>query len=202
MIIEEVFLKASFLTNPILNPMLKQKNILKNEILKKAAQEGIYYITTEKQANKIIEESLINSPEPFYSYGLKKPVFYAGIPSFSVSCNDLKLPKTLIAVKINIPYETLALFQMEMFQNAYKLFYPNLFVEPFELKRVYLGLTVIENKFCYQELTNEEYENYKIQIPKTKIKPIEKELAKPLKNYLTILKKERRNLLKYNVPNL
>ena len=155
MIIEELYLKASFIVNPLLQPSLKSKNVLKNEILKKAINEGIYYISDEENANKIIEESMIQSSEPFPSYGLKKSIFYGGIPEFPVACLDLKLPSVLTAIKIEIPYETLALFQIETQTTSYKLFYPNLITAPFDLKKVHLGLTIEEAKFCYKEISEE-----------------------------------------------
>lgn len=196
MIIEELFLKANFLVNPIINPTLTSKIILKNEIIKKAINDGIFYITTEENADKIIEESLINSAEPFISYGLKKPIFYGGIPTLPVSLADFKLPWVLTAIKINVPYETLALFQIEMTNKAYKLFYPNFLVEPFDLKKVYLGLTIEDYQLCYKEITEEEKNNYKVQIPQNKIKNIEKKLAKELKPMLQTLKQEKRKLTK------
>lgn len=192
MIIEELFLKANFLVNPILNPTLKSKTILKNEIIKRAINEGLYFITDEEQANKIIEESLINSPEPIISYGLKKPIFYGGIPNFAVSCLDLNLPQVITAVKLEINYQTLALFQIETYEQAYKLFYPNLIIEPFELKKVYLGLTIEDYQFCYKEISEEEKVNYQVQIPLNKIKGIEKNMAKEIKGFLSSIKKEYR----------
>lgn len=195
MIIEEIHLKANFLVNPILKPTLQSKVILKNEIIKRAINEGIYYITDEDNANKIIEESMINSPDPFISYGLKKPVFYGGIPNFAVACQNLKLPKIITAIKLEIPYETLALFQIETKGFAYKLFYPNLIIEPFDLKKVYLGLTIEEDIFCYKEIKEENKENYEVQIPLRDVKRIEKKLSKEIKEMLHNLKK-RKNQLK------
>ncbi len=191
-IVEELFLKANFLVTPGINPTLKSKNILKNEIIKKAIQEGIYFITSEEQANKIVEESLIDSPEPFFSYGLKKPIFYAGIPDFSVACLDLKKQKIITTIKLNIPYETLALFQIETYRDSYKLYYPNLLIEPFTLKKVYLGVTLKNNKFYYQEISEAEKENYRVRIPKIKIKEIEKEWGKELKTIVNDIKKVKK----------
>jgi hypothetical protein len=194
LIIEELYLKANFIVNPILKTTLQSKTILKNEIIRRA-NSGLYYITTEENANKIIEESLINSPEPFLSYGLKKPIFYAGIPEFAVSCQDLKLPPIIIAIKLQIPYERLALFQIESQNMAYKLFYPNLLIEPFDLKKVYLGLTTKDYYFCYQEITEDEKENYEVQIPFNEVKFLEKNMGREIKEQLKEIKK-RKNQLK------
>ena len=190
MIIEELYLKANFIVNPILKTTLQSKTILKNEIIRRA-NSGLYYITTEENANKIIEESLINSPEPFLSYGLKMPIFYAGIPKFAVACVDLKLPPVITAIKLNIPYETLALFQMESYNLTYKLFYPNFLIEPFDLKKVYLGLTTNDYYFCYQEISEEEKENYEVQIPYNEIKLIEKNMGREVKEHLKEIKKRK-----------
>lgn len=179
------------MVNPVIYPMLNSKTILKNEIIKRA-NEGLFYITTEEKADKIIEESLISTPDPFISFGLKKPVFYGGIPELPVACFDLKLPTVITAIKLNIPYETLALFQIEMNGHAYKLFYPNLLLEPFELKKVYLGLTVKDFQFCYQEIKEEEKNNYVVQIPQKEIKAIEKKLAKELKGIISIIKQKKK----------
>ena len=138
---------------------------------------------------------MINSPDPFISYGLKKPVFYGGIPNFAVACQNLKLPKIITAIKLEIPYETLALFQIETKGFAYKLFYPNLIIEPFDLKKVYLGLTIEEDIFCYKEIKEENKENYEVQIPLRDVKRIEKKLSKEIKEMLHNLKK-RKNQLK------
>lgn len=196
MIVEELFLKANFIVNPVLQKTLDSPMILKNEMIKRAFQEGIYFITDNENADKIKEESEISSPEPFISYGLKKAVFYAGIPDFAVACADLKLPKTLIALKLNLPYETLALFQMEKNEYYYKLSYPNLIIEPFDLKKVYLGLTTEEQRFLYQEISEDEYENYETQIPISEIKKIEKNLSIDIKEKLKELKKQKNHLEK------
>ncbi|MCI8575172.1 MAG: hypothetical protein HFI09_01750 [Bacilli bacterium] len=193
MIIEELYLKANFVVNPVLKTTLQSKTILKNEIIRRA-NSGLYYITTEENADKIIEESLINSPEPFLSYGLKKPIFYAGIPEFAVSCLDLKLPSTITAIKLEIPYETLALFQIESQNMAYKLFYPNLLIEPFDLKKVYLGLTTNDYHFCYQEISLDEKEKYEVQIPFNEVKLIEKNMGKEIKEQLKEIKKRKNHL--------
>ena len=195
MIIEELYLKANFVVNPILKTTLQSKTILKNEIIR-CANNGLYYITTEENANKIIEESLINSPEPFLSYGLKKPIFYAGIPEFPVSCLDLKLPTVITAIKLEIRYETLALFQIESKNMAYKLFYPNLIIEPFDLKKVYLGLTTKDYHFCYQEISESKKENYEVQIPLNEIKFLEKNMAKEIKEQWKEIKKRKNQLKK------
>jgi len=202
LIIEELFLKASFLVNPIINPTLTSKTILKNEIIKRAINDGIYYITTEENADKIIEESNIISIEPFISYGLKKPIFYGGIPNLPVSIFDFKLPQVLTAIKIKVPYETLALFQIEMKQRAYKLYYPNFLLEEGDLKKVYLGLTIEDYKICYKEILEEKKDDYQVQVSKKQIKNIEKNLAKELKSILQILKQEKRRLLKSGIENI
>ncbi len=188
MIIEELYLKANFLVNFKLQPTLLSKPILKNEIIKQAISQGVYFITTEENADKIIEESLINSPEPFFSYGLKKALFYGGIPTFPVACLDMKLPIKMVAIKMNIPYETLALFTIDINNNAYKLFYPNLLTENCNLQKVYLGLMVEDFKFGYQEIDANNYENYEVQIPSKNVKTIEKNLAKEIKTKLKIIK--------------
>lgn len=196
LIIEEIYLKANFLVNPLINKTLQSKVILKNEIVKKAINEGIYFVTDEENANRIIEESYISSPEPFISYGLKKPIFYGGRPNLAVACFDLKLPQVITAIKLNISYETLALFQISLNGSAYKLFYPNLLVEQNAIKKVYLGLTVKDYTLCYEEISEDEKENYYTKIPTKEIKNIEKNLAKELKSNLTILKKEKKALSK------
>lgn len=193
MIIEELYLKANFIVNPILKTTLQSKTILKNEIIRRA-NSGLYYITTEENADKIIEESLINSPEPFVSFGLKKPIFYAGIPEFPVSCLDLKLPTIITAIKLEIPYETLALFQIEYQNMAYKLFYPNLLIEPFDLKKVYLGLTTNDYHFCYQEISESIKEDFQVQIPFNEVKLIEKNMAREIKEQLKCLKKRKNHI--------
>lgn len=193
MIIEELYLKANFIVNPILKTTLQSKTILKNEIIRRA-NSGLYYITTEENADKIIEESLINSPEPFLSFGLKKPIFYAGIPEFPVSCLDLKLPTIITAIKLEIPYETLALFQIEYQNMAYKLFYPNLLIEPFDLKKVYLGLTTNDYHFCYQEISESIKEDFQVQIPFNEVKLIEKNMAREIKEQLKCLKKRKNHI--------
>lgn len=188
-IIEDLFLKANFIVNPVLQKTLDSPVILKSEIIRRAFQEGLYYVTDNDNADKIMEESMIHSPEPILSYGLKKPIFYGGVPDFSVSCIDLKLPKVFIAIKMTIPYETLALFQMEKASTYYKLYYPNFLVEEFDLKKVFYGLTTKEQKFCYQEIKEEDALNYQVQIPLQEVKQIEKNLATDLKEKLKEIKK-------------
>jgi len=195
-IIEELYLKANFMVNPSIQPTLQSKNVLKNEIIKRAINGGLYFITKEENADKIIEESLISSPEPFISYGLKKPIFYGGIPDFAISCLDLKLPPVMTAIKLEIPYETLALFQIELNGSSYKLFYPNLLIEAMELKKVYLGLTTEDYHFCYKEISETEAENYEIAVPLSNVKFLEKNMAKEIRSKLKEIKKRKNQIQK------
>ncbi len=79
---------------------------------------------------------------------------------------------------------------------SYKLFYPNLLIEPFDLKKVYLGLTTSDFRFCYKEIPEADKEDYKVQIPLNEIKLLEKNMSKDIKEQLVEIKKRKNQIKK------
>lgn len=74
--------------------------LLSREVLKKAYHEGIYFISSEKNI-----DSIMNEPEK-----VRNLFVFAGIPNFIEVCTELFPKETLNALKMNISYEELGYF--------------------------------------------------------------------------------------------
>ncbi len=57
-----------------------------------------------------------------------------------------------------------------------------------------MGLTTNDYYFCYQEISEEEKENYEVQIPYNEIKLIEKNMGREVKEHLKEIKKRIKNI--------
>lgn len=75
--------------------------LLSLEIIKKAYNEGLYFVTSEKNIEYILENGVLPQRSIFV---------FAGIPSFQEVCIDLSPSEKLVALKILAPYEELAKF--------------------------------------------------------------------------------------------
>ncbi len=90
-ILTSYFLKFMYGDRAYDDPLL-----LSREIMKKAYNEGLYYISSNKNIDAVLKS---NSKRTLY--------LFAGIPSFQDVCMNLFPSEELYALKINIPYEAM-----------------------------------------------------------------------------------------------
>lgn len=162
----------------------------KNELLKKANTEGIYFITTEENANKIMEESTIVAMPPIESYGIKNAFVFAGIPTFATILEHFGLQKKLVAIRIKPSYESLVRFTK--FDNE-QIFYDQIYVENENIHKIYLYLTYQDHSFIYKEFDYETRE-YHLKIAYKDVKKISKKMAIELKKYMRTIKKVEKEM--------
>lgn len=96
------------------------KVIDKHAIYSKIINEGLYHVTTEENALKILESGTLNPSNNFLSLGGKKAFFFAGIPSYMDLCTNTAEHinnYSFKAVKIKIKYEELAQFKCRSFND-------------------------------------------------------------------------------------
>lgn len=79
----------------------QDKRLLSLEVIKKAYQEGLYFVSSKKNIDYLVKNNKFKSKNIF---------LFAGIPSIEEAALDLSIQKVLYAVKIDIPYEILVDF--------------------------------------------------------------------------------------------
>jgi len=136
--------------------------LLGREVIKKAYNEGLYYISSEKNI-----ENILKNPDRKRSF-----LVFAGIPTFQEVCVDLSPSKKITALKINLPYETLASFNyIEEGESA--LENKNIPLKEEEIEKVSLHLSFQNNHLEYTEEETENLEENKEEILKFFQKEIE-----------------------------
>ncbi len=140
--------------------------LLSREVLKKAYQEKIYYISSENNVDE-----LLSHPENF-----REILVFAGIPSFAEVCTDLSPNSVLYAVKISLNYEVLANFERvnSFLENT---------VDFESMEKVNLYLSSNNGKLFYQE----QQVNSHLEEEREKI---EKNFLEEIKTYRYAIQKE------------
>jgi len=75
--------------------------LLSREVIKKAFLEGLFYISSEKNIERILKNKKLDN-RTYY--------VFAGVPSFQEVCIDSSPNEKICALKVNLPYEELADF--------------------------------------------------------------------------------------------
>ena len=116
--------------------------LLSREVLKKAYHDGLYFIGREKVIDKICENKKFSTRSLF---------FFAGIPSIEeISLVNVVSP-VLYAVKIELPYEVLAMFSYGSFGGETVLKRENISLQDYSIKKVCLHLKMVDKKPVYVE---------------------------------------------------
>lgn len=116
--------------------------LLSREVLKKAYHDGLYFIGREKVIDKICENKTFSTRSAF---------FFAGIPSIEeISLVNVVSP-VLYAVKIELPYEILAMFSYGSFGGETVLKRKDISLQKYSLKKVCLHLKMMDKKPVYIE---------------------------------------------------
>ena len=130
-ILTSYFLKFMYGDRAYDDPLL-----LSREIMKKAYNEGLYYISSYKN----IESMLQKKPK-------RTLYLFAGIPSFQDVCMNLFPSEELWALKITIPYE--ALVDLKYDEEEKVMVGKNVSIEKSE--KITLGLAYENNTLFYKE---------------------------------------------------
>ncbi len=136
-VLTSYLLKFMFGENPFQDPFL-----LSREIIKKAYNEGLYFISNERTVDAFLNEKESDRRGNLF--------VFAGIPSFEDICLNLSALKTIYAIKIQLPYEELIDFELE-FSHGDMILYKNDVSLPKKcLEKVYLDLTLENEQLVYK----------------------------------------------------
>lgn len=124
----------------------QDQRLLSLEVMKKAYQEGLYFISKKENIEKIIENQVFKNKSIFV---------FAGIPTLEEAALDLSIIKELYAIKMYFPYETLADFA---YDEENKTLNKRIKELP-NLQKVKLKLVVSDKEIAYQE-TDEDVQEW------------------------------------------
>ena len=136
-VLTSYLLKFMFGENPFQDPFL-----LSREVIKKAYNEGLYFISNERTVDAFLKE---RENDRFGNLFV-----FAGIPSFEDICLNLSALPKLYAIKISLPYEELIDFTLLMDQGDMILCKNNVQIKKEYLEKVLLDLSLEKNKLRYQ----------------------------------------------------
>ena len=136
-ILTSYLLKFMFGENPFQDPFL-----LSREVIKKAYNEGLYFISNERTIDAFLKEKESDRRGNLF--------VFAGIPNFEDICLNLSALPTLYAVKISLPYEVLVDFQLETSHGDMVLFKENVSISKNCLEKVVLDLYFNHQKLEYR----------------------------------------------------
>ncbi len=161
--------------------------LLSREVIKKAYNEGLYFISSEKNI-----EDILNNPEKKRSI-----LVFAGIPTFQAVCVDLSPRKELTALKIKLPYEELAKFTYKK-ETKQTLENKEMTIPKDSLEKVNLYLTFQNNELEYLEKNLENLEENEEEILKYFAKEMES-FRFAILNKVEYLKEKLESFLSSNV---
>ena len=136
-ILTSYLLKFMLGENPFQDPFL-----LSREVIKKAYNEGLYFISNERTIDAFLKEKESDRRGNLF--------VFAGIPNFEDICLNLSALPTLYAVKISLPYEVLVDFQLETSHGDMVLFKENVSISKKCLEKVVLDLYFNHQKLEYR----------------------------------------------------
>lgn len=112
------------------------KNVVDNHaIFQKIINEGLYHVTTLENAKKILASGQLTPSNALVSYGTPKVFFFAGKPTYEQlesNCDKLLNREDMVAIKVKLSYEELALHFKERFLNDHALVYDGTYKLPLE----------------------------------------------------------------------
>lgn len=182
------------LTKSIQYPLFESRNTVL-----KSYSEGLYHITTDEAADKIIESQEVYASSRFTSYGIhKRCFFFGGVPDFENVCLNVTPGVTLTAVRVMFPYEKLAEFDRRGMNDGAITYKGDLSLEGAKVEKVRLGLKERDGELYYAPISEEEYQNYKLNVSSEKESLISNKLAFKLRSYISGMRREF-DLFKENI---
>lgn len=182
------------LTKSIQYPLFESRNTVL-----RSYSEGLYHITTDEAADKIIESQEVHASSRFASYGIhKRCFFFGGVPDFENVCLNVTPGVTLTAVRVMFPYEKLAEFDRRGMNDGAITYKGDLSLEGAKVEKVRLGLKERDGELYYAPISEEEYQNYKLNVSSEKESLISNKLAFKLRSYISGMRREF-DLFKENI---
>ncbi|MBE6150495.1 MAG: hypothetical protein E7162_01580 [Firmicutes bacterium] len=182
------------LTKSIQYPLFESRNTVL-----RSYSEGLYHITTDETADKIIESQEVHASSRFASYGIhKRCFFFGGVPDFENVCLNVTPGVTLTAVRVMFPYEKLAEFDRRGMNDGAITYKGDLSLEGAKVEKVRLGLKERDGELYYAPISEEEYQNYKLNVSSEKESLISNKLAFKLRSYISGMRREF-DLFKENI---
>ena len=137
-----------------------------SKISQTIVEEGIYHMTSLDSANKILESGYVKASGMLSSYGNKKAFFFAGMPEFSkVALNTSGFLEKSVAVKFKVSENELNNFRYRSLNDQAVTVDGNYLFDKANASIVYLGLVNENGKLVYKEISENEYNNYRSDIP-------------------------------------
>ncbi|MCI8347398.1 MAG: metallophosphoesterase [Bacilli bacterium] len=169
-------------------------------LVNKCTKEGIYHITSEENANKIISSKNIKASNAATSFGSKKTFFFSGIPTVeNVALNLDDIPAKVTAIKTKPTVQDLQSdnFKYRIDDKAitYKGDYN---LEGKKVEKAYLCLFEENGKLEYKEVSKDFYNNYNQKIKSSKVKAS----ALGIQSYVDMFKENSQNLINKAMNNI
>ncbi len=137
----KIILTSYFLTYMYGDRAYEDPLLLSREIIKKAYNDGLYYISSKKNIEGILKEKN------------KRTLYvFAGIPTFQDVCMNLYPSEKLYALKIKLPYEVLARFEYDVQEKV--MIGQNISLT--DTQKITLGLNYENEALSYKETKDEE----------------------------------------------
>lgn len=182
------------LTKSIQYPLFESRNTVI-----RSYSEGLYHITTDEAADKIIESQELYASSRFTSYGIhKRCFFFGGVPDFENVCLNVTPGVTLTAVRVMFPYEKLAEFDRRGMNDGAITYKGDLSLEGARVEKVRLGLKERDGELYYAPISEEEYQDYKLNLSSENEKLVSNKLAFKLRSYISGMRREF-DLFKENI---
>jgi len=157
----------------------------------KAYSDGLYHITSDSAADAIIASEELHASSRFASYGIhKRCFFFAGVPDFDNVCVNCAPDQTLTAIRVHLPYEKLAEFDERSMNDGAITYKGDLSLEGARIEKVRLGLKEHDGELCYTQISEEEYQNYKLNLSEDKMKKVQNNLAFKVRSMITGMRRE------------
>ena len=160
----------------------QDKRLLSLEVIKKAYQEGLYFVSKEEHIKAILNHQTFPS---------KNIYVFAGIPSLEAIALDLSIIPKLSAIKIQLPYETLASFKMEEGKNTLKG--SKIQISQMEMTQKNLQLDIKEKQIAYKESDEQDKTTFTLYTQEER-RELQKYLYKRIVEYEYIIHKKLEQL--------
>ena len=159
---------ASFVTS---FARIKTSKITKNsDIFNKIKDNGLYHVTSENSADKILESGYVGASGKLKSYGKNKSYFFPGLPAAQdVIVNLNGIASKLVAVKFNASAESITDFRYRAITDNAVSYEGDYYFDKSSAEKVYLGLTMENGQLTYKEISKEQYDSYSIDSLSSKL---------------------------------
>jgi len=135
------------------------------DMINKIREEGIVHFTSEHNVNKILNsgDNYIKASSSTLSGGKGKSYFFAGLPSFKDITINIYSYNVMYGVRIYPTEEQIKDLIYREYNDKAVAHTGNFHFKPEQVKKVFYGLKMDENKnLFYEEITEEQAKNYQV----------------------------------------